>query len=131
MRYIHLVRNTQVPFLYKFQFNQQSKTNTVLIGNCHTTINRDKAVINLLEIDYPHRKQGHGTFFLKETEEYLDKHFQVKQVDLLAWNSTSGPHVLDFFMKNGYKHALAPISASQTYDDGSTLYDLHSLFKKL
>ena len=129
MRYINLVRNSQVPFLYNFQFRQIVKTHTFDIGTCSTTLIQDRAVINLLEINYPYKYRGHGKFYLKETEDYLHKHFGITHVSLTAWQPTPGFDVLNFFMKNGYKHQLPQIT--ETHDDGATIYDLHSLFKTL
>lgn len=129
MRYIKPVRNTRIPYLYDFLFNERNNIRLINIGSCNVSVTHDKAVINTMEIFQPYQRKGYGSFFLRETENYLRNSLKVREVSLLAWQPTSGFNVLDFYMRNGYKHVLG--SATQTYDDAVTLYDLHHLFKML
>ena len=113
----NIVRN-----MYDFQLTHNNKH----IGSCKLIINHHDATINHIEINDSHKRGGHGSWLLQETEKILKKNHDVQKISLLGWQPSGSFDIVYFYKKNGYVNTY---KHSGVYDDYVTLFDLYHLHK--
>lgn len=111
--------------IYDFQLTHNKQH----IGSCRLMINDHNATINHIEINDSHKRQGHGSWLLQETEKILKKDYHIEKISLLGWQPSGSFEIVDFYKKNGYVNTYK--HSNGVYDDYVTLFDLYRLDKKI
>ena len=85
--------------------------------------------ISHLEIDKEYRKQGYGSYLLKNLENVLTNELDSNTFEIRSWQKQSD-YLNDFYKKQGYtSYHFKSICEPKFIDDGEDIYDLYK-FKK-
>lgn len=110
------------------QIFKVSMINNKNIGNCVFSIKKDRSTINNLYINKNFRGENKGSILLQETENIIMNQFNVKNINLLAYEKPFG-NLIKFYESNGY--VVSPIQYNNFCDDGEYLYNLINMEKIL
>jgi len=115
--------------LIKFELLKNNK----IIGTANIgldNIDKNTTTIRTLYIENQYRNKGYGSSLLEEIEKNVKMDYNIKNVNLLAFQTQGSTEVIDFFKKNGYNE-INTNEKDNTYDDYDTIYDLIQFQKKV
>ena len=92
-------------------------------------LDNNSATINTICISEQYRNKGHGSTLLQGIEKCVKNEYNIKNVNLLAWQVQGSTEVFDFFKKNGYNEIEN--DDIDIYDDYDKIYDLIKFNKKI
>lgn len=116
------VRNFNNKLLYNGSIKHFNKQ----IGSYNFLIHDKNLTINNLEINEHYRRRGFGSHALKKIEDYSKETYDVKKVNLTAWDIHGSSST--FFKYNNYKDITVN---DLIYDDYIRVYDLINFEKSL
>ena len=120
MRKINILNTIRNIYDFQLICNKQH------IGSCKLILNDQDVTINHIEIIDSHKKEGHGSWLLQETEKILKNDYGIKKISLLGWQPSGSFDIVDFYKKNGYVNTY---KHTRVYDDYVTIFDLYDLHK--
>jgi len=101
----------------------------ILVAQCnYSIINSTSSSINNLYVNPDFRHEKYGSRILKFTELTLKQNYNTTNIQLLA-HELPHDNLTSFFEKNGY--VIQSKHSTETYDDGSNLFNLIPMSKKV
>jgi N-acetylglutamate synthase-like GNAT family acetyltransferase len=101
----------------------------ILVAKCsYSIINSTSSSINNLYVNPDFRQEKYGSRILKFTESVLKNTYNINNIQLLA-HELPHDNLTSFFEKNGY--VIQSKHSTETYDDGSNLFNLIPMSKKV
>jgi GNAT superfamily N-acetyltransferase len=99
-----------------------------LIGSSRSFVGGNTAVLANIHVHDEFKFLGYGSHILQKTERSLNNIFQIRSMNLLAWQPSGGSEVIDFYKKNGYFLTDTPV---EIFDNYSQLFDLIRMHNKV
>ena len=119
------INNSKLMNFELFNKNKIIGTSNIMVDN----IDNNSATINTLCIGNQYRNMGHGSTLLQGIEKCVKNEYNIKNVNLLAWQPRGSSEVFDLLKKNGYIEVEN--DDIDIYDDYDTIYDLIKFNKKI
>ena len=118
------INNSKLMNFELFKQNKKIGTSNIIVDNIDNS-----ATINTICIDNQYKNRGHGSTLLQGIEKCVKHEYNIKNVNLLAWQVQGSTEVFDFFKKNGYNEIEN--DDIDIYDDYDKIYDLIKFNKKI
>jgi len=120
----NIVKNSKLMNFELFKQNKIIGTSNIMIDHIDNSV-----TINTIRIDNQYKNRGHGSTLLQGIEKCVKNEYNIKNVNLLAWQVQGSTEVFDFFKKNGYNEIEN--DDIDVYDDYDKIYDLIKFNKRI